>query len=183
MQYSKADLTDPDEREAFYAEGSDRAIAILLGAIVERRLYDTLKAKMVSGVAPSLRKDLFKSSGALGSFRVKNEVGYIFGIVPLFLYNEIDLVVDIRNAFAHKVEVKDFTSPTIVTAVSKLETMKAVKSATGTNPKGSKHVSGIELGKSLLGDYRLCVASYISALRGIESGRKDGTGYSMSYFD
>jgi hypothetical protein len=178
MQYSKADLTDPDEQDAFYATGSDRAIAILLGAIVENRLTDVIRAKTIPDGDAKLLKNLLRPSGALGSFGTKNQIAYLFGFIPSLLFGEIETVVKIRNAFAHKLDIKDFSSPQILTLMNNLRAYRTVRTVTAANPPGTQHVSGIEFGASTLGDYRLCVSYYISQLRNIEkySGRPEAAG-------
>jgi hypothetical protein len=183
--YSQADLSDPDEREAFYATGSDRAVAILFGAVIENRLTDVIRSKFVQGFDPDLPKNLLRPSGAIGSFGTKNQIAYLFGFTSEFLFREIAIVVKIRNAFAHSLDVKDFSSQKITHLVSNLRTNGAVRSVTAHNPPRTRHVSGIEFGASLLGDYRLCIAYYISLLRALEKGASAtaANGVNFSYFD
>jgi hypothetical protein len=182
-EYSTNDLTSKDEHEAFYAQGSDRAIAILLGSIVENRLTALLERKMCQ--EPWLhetKKNLLRPSGPLGSFGTKLHLAATFSFLSQFMWRELQTVIKIRNKFAHDLTVRDFQSAKIADLIKKLETYEIVQTIARRYPEGAVHVSGIRFGESVVNDYRLCIAYYISGLRHAEEG-DCYTAPSFGYFD
>ena len=53
---------------------------------------------------------LFLPSGPLGSFSAKIDLAYISGLITKSAHSDLVRVKEIRNAFAHNLEIKDFQS-------------------------------------------------------------------------
>jgi DNA-binding MltR family transcriptional regulator len=56
---------------------------------------------------------LFMPSGPLGSFAVKIDLVHLLGLLSADGYHDMVIMKDIRNAFAHRLGIRDFKTPTI----------------------------------------------------------------------
>jgi hypothetical protein len=88
--------------------GSDRAAAIVAAACVEDQLGGALQAGMERD--ESVLREVFRSSGPLGSFSAKISLGYLLGLYEKDMKKELDTIKEIRNLFAHRREAKGFDS-------------------------------------------------------------------------
>ena len=93
------------------SEESDRAAVIIAATILEDRLVVALKAFFVDN--PKIADKLFTPSGPLGSFAVKISFGFLMGIFGDDARRELETIKNIRNLFAHKITIKDFSSQKI----------------------------------------------------------------------
>jgi DNA-binding MltR family transcriptional regulator len=104
---------DTDEKDV--AEGlandSDRAAAIIAGTIIEVRM----KAAILSAFrrSPKIEERLFQPSGPMGSFSTKIDMVYMLKLVSRAAYNDLIIIKYIRNAFAHRLDIRDFESQSI----------------------------------------------------------------------
>lgn len=94
---------------------SDRGAALVLAAFVEEELELCLQRHFITTTAAyrDRMKRLFRPSGPLGSFSVKIDVGWLMGAFGKDAQKDLVRVKDIRNAFAHQVEVHTFDHPAI----------------------------------------------------------------------
>jgi hypothetical protein len=80
---------------------SDRAVAVLMGAIVE----DTLRSLVLSHMREDLnsedRNRLFGPDGAMGTFSTKTMLAYALKIIGPITRHDLDLLRTLRNEFAH----------------------------------------------------------------------------------
>jgi DNA-binding MltR family transcriptional regulator len=81
--------------------GSDRAIAILLGSVLEMFMQEA-----IAGTFPHVKTDddferLFGQYRPLSTFAAKVDVGYAVGLFDKKLRGNLDRVRKIRNEFAH----------------------------------------------------------------------------------
>ena len=90
-------------------DDSDRAAGIVAGALVERRLEDAIKARLLKD--DHLLNKLFHPSGAMGAFSVKIDFAYLLGIISSAGRSDLIIMKGIRNDFAHHF---DFDSLKIV---------------------------------------------------------------------
>jgi hypothetical protein len=86
--------------------GSDRAAAIVAAACVEDQLGEALRVVMEKD--ETVIRDMFRSSGPLGSFSAKISLGYLLGLYEKDMKKEIDTIKEIRNVFAHRRETTGF---------------------------------------------------------------------------
>lgn len=92
-------------------KSSDRAAAIMAATIVENRLTAAIKHRFNPHIA--VQKEMFRSSGPLGSFSAKIKLAYLMGLCSDEAYNDLEIMKEIRNRFAHRLDVKDFNSQRI----------------------------------------------------------------------
>lgn len=91
---------------------SDRAAGIVAGSIVERRLEEAIRSIMRND-QPTVANELFRPSGPLGSFRAKIDLGYMIGLLSNEAYKDLSNLKNIRNYFAHDLEMDSFDSAKI----------------------------------------------------------------------
>ena len=99
------------ERTAFYDHSSDRAMGVVLGAIVENHLTEVLRLLMRR--EEDVARELFHPSGPLGPFGTKIRLAYMLRIIGPELYRDLIAVNKIRNKFAHDLGVVSFDAPPI----------------------------------------------------------------------
>lgn len=87
---------------------SDRAIALIVGSMIENRLKDTILERMVRN--DEIENELFRASGALGPFSTKIHLARLMGLVSEDAYKDLVRLKDIRNRFAHYLNIRDFRS-------------------------------------------------------------------------
>jgi hypothetical protein len=96
----------PGEVFAGLETDTDRAVAIVGGAIVEQRLTEALKAFLVHD--EKLLDTLLNPYGALGAFGVKVQIAYLTRAITKAGYDDLSNIVKIRNDFAHRFEINSF---------------------------------------------------------------------------
>jgi DNA-binding MltR family transcriptional regulator len=117
-------LTEP-ERAAFYDHSSERAMAIVLGQIVENRLTDYMRLLMRREKA--LADELFNPSGPLGPFGTKIRVAYMMRILSEQSYRDLIIVNRIRNKFAHDLSVTSFSDRQITDWVKNMNMYSIIR--------------------------------------------------------
>lgn len=90
---------------------SDRAAAIIAGSIIESRVTKAVLARCSH--VPDIESMHFHPSGAMGSFRVKIDLALMLNIITLPAYKDLMNLKDIRNMFAHRLDIRDFTAQRI----------------------------------------------------------------------
>ena len=126
------DLEDPEEIQAFkeLENLSPRAMGIVAGALVERRLTAVIQSRMrnpTNSKERELLKSLFLPSGALGTFSTKIAVAYLLDLVPNKPYKDLEQIKEIRNRFAHDISCHDFDGSEIRNRVNNLNALEVVK--------------------------------------------------------
>jgi DNA-binding MltR family transcriptional regulator len=86
---------------------SDRAAAIVAATFVEDHLTRVLRHNFEQD--DKLLEELFRPGGPLSDFGVKIDLGYLMGFYSKIAWKELDTIKKVRNDFAHKMEVRDFT--------------------------------------------------------------------------
>jgi hypothetical protein len=79
---------------------SDRAIAIISAILLDNLLERLIKASYIKDPRVDT---IFKNDHILRSFHTKISIAYFSGLIPKFLYNDLKLICEIRNKFAHDV--------------------------------------------------------------------------------
>lgn len=97
---------------------SDRACALVSGAFIETALLEAL-VQFVNGKKSRVKK-LFESRGSLNNFRPKIEIGKQLGMYSKAALNEMTAICQIRNKFAHDMDVTSFDHPAVSEHVEKL---------------------------------------------------------------
>jgi hypothetical protein len=91
----------------------DRAAAIVAGALLDQRLEtalrETLRDANLSG-GQSIQDRMFDLRGALGSFAVKIDLGFMVGLYGAGARADMALINKVRNRFAHDLDVGAFSA-------------------------------------------------------------------------
>jgi hypothetical protein len=90
---------------------SDRAAAVVGAAILDTRLTGSIKARLHS--ADDIDERMFRSSGPLGSLSAKIDLAFMLGIVGRQAHRDLHTIRDIRNRFAHHLDIIDFRSQSV----------------------------------------------------------------------
>lgn len=98
---------------------SDRAAGIVAGSILERRLEEALRSRMKSDQV-KISQNLFRPSGALGPFSTKIDLAYLLGFLSDGTYQDLTTIKNIRNDFAHELEIESFDVQSIKDRCKKL---------------------------------------------------------------
>jgi hypothetical protein len=90
---------------------SDRSAAIVAGAIVEYALEASIKRQLHQH--PKITDELFRTTGPLGAYATKIDVGLLIGLYSAETHRNLVTMKNIRNAFAHRLSISDFQSQKI----------------------------------------------------------------------
>jgi hypothetical protein len=85
---------------------SDRAVAIIAGTLVEVRIKTAILSVCTGN--SKIEDRMFQPSGPLGPFSVKIDMAQMLGIITQEAYADLVIFKDIRNAFAHRLDIRDF---------------------------------------------------------------------------
>lgn len=99
----------------------DRSCAIVLGAALDAELEEQIQSRMVELEAAEI-KGLFGEGSPLGSFAAKVKIGYAFGVFGPRTRSDLDLIRQIRNAFAHARRPITFDTSEVARTCLQLET-------------------------------------------------------------
>jgi hypothetical protein len=113
---------DPDQIDDFLIEinsGTDRAVAVVWGGLVEDALRDKI-TKKISHLNSDEISNLFDSSGPLSTFGGKIIVAYGSGFITKEQERELYILKEIRNVFAHALTHVSFETAEISAACSLL---------------------------------------------------------------
>src|SRR5215510_9077223 len=108
-----------DEFSAFlqeFQQETDRAAAVLAVAYLDSKLEELLRSKFVS--KHKIVNDLFDGQGGLSSFSAKVSISYAVGLISLLAAQDLHLIRQIRNDFAHKSHGLSFQTASIANRVS-----------------------------------------------------------------
>jgi hypothetical protein len=87
---------------------SDRAMAVLMGAMVEDALESWLRFNMSESLTPDDENRLTGPQGVIGTFSSKIILGFAFNLFGPTTRHDLDLIRNIRNEFAHSRRPLDF---------------------------------------------------------------------------
>lgn len=111
MWWVAADKNISDGLKNLYIEierGSDRSVAILAGTIVETHVTALLRHSVQAD--DKLWESRTHPSAALGSFSIQIDLLYMMRRITEEAHRDLVLLKDIRNRFAHDLDVTDFTT-------------------------------------------------------------------------
>jgi len=88
----------------------DRAVGLLVPIVIDERLTAAIKARWVDVQTKggTLFSELFRDGGELGNFATRVRIGAVIGLYGGETYKDLVAINKIRNAFAHRLEVRDF---------------------------------------------------------------------------
>lgn len=110
---------------------SDREFVILSTSLLDDYLETIITT---SYIKDEKVKSIFRNERVLQSFYTKINVAYFSGLIPKWLFNDLKLICEIRNKFAHKFLAKlDLTDEVITKKIDKCElrpkTMDGIKAS------------------------------------------------------
>jgi DNA-binding MltR family transcriptional regulator len=101
-------LADLDALEKELFGENDRASILLMGSLVDACLERLLRTPMRSNLSQSDANDLFDGNGPLSTFSAKIALAYALGLIGPTCRRELNLIRELRNAFAHSLKRLDF---------------------------------------------------------------------------
>jgi len=103
-----------------FQDETDRAAAVLGAAWLDVRLQRLLQNFLVDD--PKVIAPLFEALGPLDAFGPRIRLAYSLGLISRMSFDDLVLIKDIRNAFAHNLHGLTFSDPQIARACSRLQT-------------------------------------------------------------
>src|SRR5262245_34620919 len=92
---------------------SERALGIIAATLVEIHLTELLKRSQISEKTTSSRatvkQTMFNSECPLGSFSAKIRLAYLMGMISEEAYKNLVTMKEIRNRFAHRLNISQFS--------------------------------------------------------------------------
>ena len=104
-----------------YASGSDRATAVMLASFLEDHLGRLLKSAMRHPLSSTESKEIFDHRGPLASFDSKIIIAYALNLIGPKTRSDLDLIRNLRNAFAHSRMPYGFQAPEVRAVCNKLQ--------------------------------------------------------------
>jgi hypothetical protein len=86
---------------------TDRGAAIVGGAHVDIVLREAISARV--GAPDDIDKLLLENSGPLQDFGARIQIAFAIGIYGRAAYNDLRIIKDVRNVFAHSADAIDFS--------------------------------------------------------------------------
>ena len=97
-----------------------RGCALVAGALLDERLLKLIQARMIARATANKFDSFFESLGPLASFASRTHLVYLLGFITDNVYQDLCVLRDIRNRFAHSPEDIDFNDDKIKTNCAKL---------------------------------------------------------------
>lgn len=91
---------------------SDRAIAIVVGSMIESRLQHAILGKIIRA-NKDVENRMFRPSGPLGSFSAKIDMAYMMNLISAEAHLDLVRLKDIRNDFAHDLTISSFENQSV----------------------------------------------------------------------
>lgn len=123
-----ADFADIADVLAELENAHDRAAAIILCALVE----DALTAAIVSRLIDLNEKEyerVFGAQGPLFTLAAKIRMGFALGIYGPNVRDDLQVICDLRNAFAHSRKSIKFETPQVASKCKNLKTLGHISSS------------------------------------------------------
>lgn len=110
----KRDYLDTEILNSFIGE-TDRGSVLIIG----EWLSDLLMALLLSHMPNRDHRkkgfnDIFGVRGELGSFSSRIKISYAFGLITKETYADLERIRDLRNDFAHALEIRDLRDPRVL---------------------------------------------------------------------
>ena len=103
--------------KAFYDEfnnESPRGVVIISAVFIDKQLQNLLENHLKQD--KSVIRNLFNNNinGPLSSLSAKIKTSYVLGLIPKEIYNDLEIIRQIRNKFAHEIFGMSFQNEEIV---------------------------------------------------------------------
>ena len=80
--------------------GSERSVVLVIGAVIEDRLQSAIE-QLLTHLTEDEKVDFFGENGPAGDFASRIKISYAMGAIPKWMRDDINIIREIRNAFAH----------------------------------------------------------------------------------
>ena len=97
-----------------------RGCALVAGALLDERLLKLIQARMITRATANKFDSFFEGHGPLATFAARTHHAYLLGFIADNVYQDLCVIRDIRNRFAHSSEDIDFNDDKIKTNCAKL---------------------------------------------------------------
>ena len=122
--------------ETFEGE-SDRSIGIVSICIIDEQLEKLIRAYLIRNRQVS---SLFKSEHILRTFYAKTNMAYFLGLIPKWLYDDLRIMGNIRNKFAHEIARKvNFSDPSVLKQIHQCKLRLKILDGILKDPTASTH--------------------------------------------
>ncbi|MFY9895886.1 MAG: MltR family transcriptional regulator [Xanthobacteraceae bacterium] len=99
---------------------NDRGVAITCAASVEDRLRWLIETKFIDGLSETKKDRIFTGLGPLSSFLAKTEIAFALGLIKPEVREQLQIIGQIRNKFAHNFRRVRFSDPKIAEMCERL---------------------------------------------------------------
>jgi mannitol operon repressor len=109
-------LSSKEDLDAILAEmrnPSDRACALILSSLLDSALVALLSTRMTEITETERRTLFYGESAFLGSLSAKIRLSYALGLISSAQYDDLKVIKDVRNVFAHSTKQIEFSHPLI----------------------------------------------------------------------
>jgi hypothetical protein len=119
--YKKRDIPpSPEYLKAELQGESDRAIVILLSALLDDALTNNIALHLAFKPDETQYNWVFRFEGPLGTFSARIELAYLFGFIDELTRSQLDDIREMRNACAHTKHQIDFGVPELANVAKRL---------------------------------------------------------------
>lgn len=124
---------------------TDRGVAIIGGAYVDIVLREAITARLEN--LPDIMELLFENRGPLQDFGARIQMGLALSIYGRTAYEDLRIIKNVRNTFAHAAEAIDFGYPGIAEQCNKLWFAQKIGYGKRPTPKAPReiYIRAIEL--------------------------------------
>ena len=105
---------------------TDRGAALIAAAVLDEILESFITARLLD-VGRDHHDALFGRGKPLDSFSAKIELGYQLGLYTNAARTQLEMIREVRNKFAHRIEPLQFDHPTITKIISSRRLKKTPK--------------------------------------------------------
>lgn len=103
---------------------SDRAAAIIAAADLDATMETLLRHHMIFEPEKTKKSHcridkVFRYEGPCGGFAAKNLMCYALGIISFALHEDITIIGEVRNKFAHANDVRSFDHPDVAKSIDR----------------------------------------------------------------
>jgi DNA-binding MltR family transcriptional regulator len=106
------------------AKQTDGGVAVLAAAVLEDLLELVIQKRLIE-LSSDRREALFGRMAPLSTFSAKIELGFAIGLYDERLRKPLDMIRDVRNKFAHRMEALSFDDPKIMELVQRARPQSA----------------------------------------------------------
>ncbi len=131
LKFDDISILDYQKLAKEFKDETDRGMAILASSYVEIYLGKYLKSFMTDTADID---ELFNRDGPFATFSQRIKAAYALGYIDKITKNNLELIREIRNGFAHNFKIKSFDNSRITSLCNKLSTAH-FRGITTTNKK------------------------------------------------